>query len=55
MMRASPGCDMASVHASYGAKANLELMELARSLIVNFRLVGAPANYLVLSITAIHR
>lgn len=54
-MWASSGCDMASFHASYRAKANLELIELARSLIVNLRVVRAPANYLVLSITAIHR
>lgn len=54
-MRASPGCDMASFHASYRAKANLELIELARALIVNLRVVRALANYLVLSITAIHR
>lgn len=54
-MQASPGCDMASFHASYRAKANLELIELARSLIVNLRVVRAPANYLVLSIAAIHR
>lgn len=54
-MWASPGCDMASFHALCGAKANLELIELARSLIVNLRVVRAAANYLVLSITAIHR
>ncbi|CAG08386.1 unnamed protein product [Tetraodon nigroviridis] len=29
MVQASPGCDMASFHASYRAKANLELIELA--------------------------
>ncbi|KAI3351944.1 hypothetical protein L3Q82_020768, partial [Scortum barcoo] len=28
-MRASPGCDMAGFHASYRAKANLELIKLA--------------------------
>lgn len=46
---------MASIHASYRAKANLELIELARSLRVNLRVVRAQSNYLVLSITAIYR
>lgn len=54
-MWANPGCDMASFHALCGAKANLELIELARSLIVNLRVVRVAANYLALSITAIHR
>lgn len=44
-MWANPGCDMASVHASYRAKANLEAMELARSVTVNLCVISAPANY----------
>lgn len=45
-MRASPGCDMAGFHASYGAKANLELIKLARSVTVNLRVISTQANYL---------
>lgn len=54
-MWASPGCDMAGFHASYGAKANLELMKLARSVTVNLCVISARANYPVLSVTAMHR
>lgn len=45
-MRASPGCEMASFHASYRAKANLELIKLARSVTVNLHVISALANYL---------
>ncbi len=54
-MRASPGCDMASFHASYRAKANLELIKSARFVTVNLHVISAPANYLVLSMAAMHR
>lgn len=45
-MPVHPGCDMASFHVSWEAKANFQLITLARPVTVNLHVISALANYL---------